>query len=167
MRINLNNTDREPMFAIDVDLKNPPAVVKDPGGGHKAEVYLDWDQTRDDQGGLRRCPVCGCRELFSRKDFPQQAGIMMVGIAAVTAMVLFGMRQVLAGLVVLGAMVVVDVVIYFFTGRCLVCYRCRSEFRRLPIRRDYPRWDLSIGEKYRQIKLGGDPSPHTTERRDL
>lgn len=145
-------------------MKAPPAVLKNSGDAGSGEVYLDWEQAVDDTGGLRRCPVCGCRELFCRKDFPQVTGFVLVATAAVLSMVLFGLRHVLAGLTVLGAMAAIDGAIYLFTGRCVVCYRCRSEFRGLPIRADHPKWDLSLGEKYRIIDGGAATDRSTPEQ---
>jgi len=150
VRITVHNIDREQLFDAEVSLTTPPAVVKDPTGTHQDEATLSWDGALDDAGLLCGCPVCGCRELFCRKDFPQVVGITMVVGVAVTVFVMFVFRYVVAGFVVLAAMVVFDFVVYLCTGRCLVCYRCRSEFRGIPIRRDHPKWDLSIGEKYRQ-----------------
>jgi len=134
-----------------VNLEDPPARLEAPQGTppERAEpVLLNWDQAVDDEGHLRRCPVCGCPELFTRKDFPQVTGFVIVVLAAVAAMILFGMRHAIAGLLVLGIVAVVDLVIFGFAGRCLVCYRCRSEFRGMPISHHHQGWDLATGEKY-------------------
>lgn len=169
VKIDVHNERRERLFRVEVDAADPPSVVKPPSDGRAngdretpapgdatadgdqpREMYLDWDQAIDDLGHLRRCPVCGCRELFARKDFPQVTGFVIVVLAALVAMWLFvGARQVIAGLGVLAAVALIDAVVYLFAGRCLVCYRCRSEFRDTPIRKDHPGWELAIGEKYR------------------
>ncbi len=166
MRIDVRNTQRERLFTVDVDPDNPPAVVRPGGAGVETdksepvrdgkEVYLNWEQAVDDQGHLRRCPVCSCRELFARKDFPQVTGFLIVVGAAIVAMGMFGAGWVVEAFVVLGAVAVIDAAIFIFTKRCVVCYRCRSEFRDLPIRRDHPTWELSIGEKYRQVEESAD-----------
>jgi hypothetical protein len=153
VRILIRDRQRRRLFEVAIDPEHPPTVVRDPRGegarDDAGEVCLNWDQARDDQGRLRRCPVCGCRELYVRKDFHQVTGLAIVLLAAVVAMVLFGMRQVFTAALVLAGVVLLDVIIYFFSGRCLVCYRCRSEFRDTPIDRHHQPWDLSIGEKYR------------------
>ena len=157
MRIDLRNLQRKHLFSVDVDPTSPPSIVKRPDG--EAEVYLNWEQAIDDERHLRRCPVCGCRELFVRKDFPQVTGLLIVVFAAVVALVLFGTRQVTLGFVVLGLVALIDAVIFVFAGRCLVCYRCRSEYRGLPIRSGHPGWELATGEKYRwsdPIETGDD-----------
>jgi hypothetical protein len=173
VRIDLRNLKREPLFTATVDNKDPASVVKPPEpsgagaeGGSGQEVYLNWDGALDDRGHLRRCPVCGCRELFTRKDFPQVTGFVIVVAAAVIAMVLFvGFRQVLAGVAILAAVAIVDLLIYFFTGRLLVCYRCRSEFRDVPIGSEQRGWDLATGEKYRDMSVEEAPAPPPPQER--
>ena len=173
VHIHLRDRERRRLFKVEVDLQDPPPVVRPPGadpaqaGSEDQEVYLDWEQTIDDQGFLRHCPVCGCRELFVRKDFPQVTGFVLIVLVAVAAMVLFSTGHVLGALAVLAVVALVDFVIYFFTGRCLVCYRCRSGFRGMPIRPNHPGWELSIGEKYRQILADeGSESAGPTEAED-
>lgn len=159
VKIDLRNRQRQRLFQIVVDPKDPPSVGK-PASISRAdqethntakEVYLDWDGAFDDHYHLRRCPACGCRELFARKDFPQVTGFVIVVAAAVSATALFGANEVIWGLVLLGLVVLIDAIIYLFAGRCLVCYRCRTEFRDTPIKNDHPTWELATGEKYRQV----------------
>ncbi len=146
------------MFTTVVDTAKPPTVVRGPANSEREgqEVFLNWDRAMDDEGHLRRCPVCGCRELFVRKDFPQLTGFAIVAMAAGVALYLFATDLMPWAVLLMAGIVVLDVIIYFFTGRCLVCYRCRSEFRDLPIRKDHPGWDLAIGEKYRQRTYEAD-----------
>lgn len=163
VRLEIHNTDRSRLYSVEVDEKNPPSVVKPPVGDGP-QVSLNWDQAFDDERHLRRCPVCGCRELFARKDFPQVTGLVIVVLAAVISMVLFYHRMTSLALGVLAAVVVVDLLIFFFTGRALVCYRCRSEFRDTAIRSDHPGWELAVGEKYRfqPPPPVAAPTPQTT-----
>lgn len=134
-----------------VDPKRPPAVLRPSGEGE--EVFLTWERVIDDGGCVRCCPVCGCRDIFVRKDFPQAIGFTIVLLAGLGAMVLFGLDQVIWAGLLLISVVAIDVVAYFFVPKCLVCYRCRSEFRDTPIAKDQKPWDLSIGEKYRQAAI--------------
>ncbi len=149
MRIDLRNIKGAFLFSVDVDPGQPTAKPID---GGCSEVHLHWDHALDDRGGLQRCPVCECRELFARKDFPQATGLTIVVVAAVTALVMFGLGRVTWAILVLGGVALIDAFIFPFAKRCLVCYRCRSEFRRLPIRSDHPGWDLATGEKYRSVQ---------------
>jgi len=133
-----------------VDAERPPSVVRTPDGSGR-EIYLDWEAATDDQGCLRHCPACGCRELFVRKNFPQITGFLFVLAAALVSIILFAYHLVIPAMVVLGLVAVIDAVIFLFAGKCLVCYRCRSEYRELPISPKQAGWDLSIGEKYRPV----------------
>jgi len=152
VRIDLRSLDRKRLFRVEVNPEHPPSVVQGPPETDYAgkEVFLDWDRALDDEDHLRRCPVCGCRELFVRRDFPQVTGFVVVVLAAVISLVLLGRGSPVLAVAVLAAVVLIDVAFFFFTGRCLVCYRCRSEYRNLPIPKDHPGWDLAVGEKYRQ-----------------
>ena len=148
MRIDLNNPQREPLGAIEVDPANPPSLVH-PTSADKDGIPLHWEGALDSNGLLQRCPACGCRELFARKDFPQRLGLAIVVLGAIGAVVMFAAGYVLWGFAVMGAVVLADLLVSPWVKRCLVCYRCRSEFRGLKIPRSYPAWDLAIGEKYR------------------
>ena len=153
MKINLKNLKREPLFRAEVPNDKPASIVRDPENP-KREIYLNWDSAFDDHGTLRRCPVCGCSELFARKDFPQVTGFVVVIIAALVSMYMVGIDQIIPAVAVLAIVVVIDLAVFFFTGKCLVCYRCRSEFRDTPIAEDHSGWDLPTGEKYRPVNQG-------------
>lgn len=147
MRIDLRNERRQRQFAVHVDLHDPPAVVKPPSGQGPA-VHLDWDRALDDELHLRHCPVCGCGDLFTRKRMPQLTGFVLILLAAVVAMVLFGIGEAGLAVIVLAVVLAVDVLIYLFTRRVLVCYRCRSEFSGMPISRRHTGWENAVGERY-------------------
>jgi hypothetical protein len=100
---------------------------------------------------LSQCPNCGCRDLFVRKDFPQKLGMTIVVLAGVTFLVLAASRSrfYLGAIVLLGA-VLIDAAMYFFVGKVTVCYRCRSEFRDVPLNARHEAFELAVAEKYRQ-----------------
>ena len=99
---------------------------------------------------LDRCPNCGCRDLFVRKDFPQKLGLFIVFAAAGTFLVLASSRtHFYLGAVVLLLATVVDAILFLFVRRITVCYKCRAEFRDRPIHPDHHGFELAIGEKYR------------------
>jgi len=95
------------------------------------------------------CPCCGGDELYVRKDFPQKPGLISVVIVAAASFYLFGKGQLLWALGILLAMIVVDFVIYLLVPRVTVCYRCRAEFRDVPINPEHRGFDLATAEKYR------------------
>lgn len=158
MRINLRQHPSQPAIRAEVDPRST-APLQFQVGNDVVEFDLNWKEAWDGQGVLRRCPVCGCRELFARRDFPQRLGLLIVIVGGVVASGFFAVKQPAWAFVALGSVALIDAVIFPFTKRCLTCYRCRSEFRGLKIPRGYPAWDLSIGEKYRQIAQAIEINP--------
>lgn len=148
MRIDLRDIDREFQGRFTVDPQARPASVTDEAG---RTWPLQWEGALDDRSRLLKCPVCACRQLFRRRDFPQGLGLTMVIVAGFLSVVLFAFRHVTAAIVVLALAVLIDGVIWFFTGECVVCYRCRSEFRGEEISPEVESWEIEIGEKYRPI----------------
>ena len=149
---------RETLGRFEIDLESRPDSVSVPprdSGSESSEQDwpMHWDQAVDDAGQLQRCIGCGCRELFVRRDFPQGTGLALVIVAAGASVVLFALGHVALSLGVLFAAVIVDQVISRFTSRCVVCYRCRSEYRQLEISPEIEAWDLAIGEKYRPVRV--------------
>ena len=89
--------------------------------------------------------------MFIRKDFPQKLGLSIVVIAGVAFLALAAWRDrfYLGAWVLIGAMLV-DAVVYCFVPKITVCYRCRAEFRDVPINPEHEAFDLATGEKYRR-----------------
>lgn len=166
VRIDLRNTDRVYQFRIELRGDDRPAIaVPPPEAGHRneagelvlpREMPLQWEKAFDEAGYLRRCPVCGCREVFVRRDFPQKLGMAVVVVAGVIATALFAMNKLYWAMGVLGATVVIDAIAVLMAKRCLVCHRCRSEFRDTPIAEDHEGFDLAVGEKYRPVRQEGE-----------
>jgi hypothetical protein len=99
---------------------------------------------------LEACPHCGCRDLFIRKDFPQKLGLLIVAVAAIGFLVLSAdPHRVYLGVWLLVAAVVIDALLYFFVPKITVCYRCRADFRNLPLNPAHEAFELSTAEKYR------------------
>ena len=99
---------------------------------------------------LKTCPECGCRDLFVRKDFPQKVGLAVVVVAALGFVVLSARRTTMyLGVLVLLAAFVVDAVLYLFVPKVTVCYRCRGEFRGVPVNPEHEGFELAVAEKYR------------------
>ena len=98
-----------------------------------------------------KCPACGCRDLFVRKDFPQRTGLAIVAVAAVAFFVLAAARRTFyLGVLVLFAAVVIDAFLYAVVGRVTVCYRCQTEIRGRPINPEHEAFELAVAEKYRR-----------------
>ena len=99
------------------------------------------------EGVVDVCAVCGCRELFVRKDFPQRLGLAIVVIFGLAAIYFFR-TSVLLAWGVLAAAVLVDLMIYAFLGRVTACYACRGEYRRCRLNPAHEGFDLATSEKY-------------------
>lgn len=99
---------------------------------------------------LTACPACGCRDLFVRKDFPQRVGLAVVVVAGIAFLVLAARPTTFfIGVWVLVASVAVDAVLFFFVRKVTVCYRCRGEFRGVPLNPRHGPFELAVAEKYR------------------
>jgi hypothetical protein len=94
-----------------------------------------------------RCAVCGCAELFIRKDFPQRLGLAIVVIFGLAAVYFFAISIVIAWLILAGA-VVLDLIIYAVIGRVTGCYACRAEYRKCNLNPAHEGFDLATSEKY-------------------
>ena len=105
---------------------------------------------------LTACCLCGSTELFSRNDFPQRAGLALVAAAAVASVALYGYARVLASLAVLAGAVLADLGLFFVLPRLTGCYRCRAEYRRVPVNPAHGDYDLAVADKYRpgEIRKG-------------
>jgi hypothetical protein len=100
---------------------------------------------------LSGCPDCGCKDLFVCKDFPKKLGLSIVTVAAIAFLVLASSRSTFyLGVGVLIVAAGVDAALYFVVPRMTVCYRCRREFRNVPINPEHEGFELAVGEKYRQ-----------------
>jgi hypothetical protein len=101
---------------------------------------------------LEECPKCGCRDLFVRKDFPQKLGLGFVIVAAIAFIILAASRtNFYLGAMILCTAALIDVVLYTFVKRITVCYKCRAEFRDVPLNPKHEGFELAVGEKYRNI----------------
>ena len=152
MKIDLRNAQRRHLCVVDVDVHTPPRVVPvTEHDGQRREVYLDWDRAFDDQGHLRKCPACGCGQLYQRKGLPPLTGFVAVLVVAVISLALWSLHDapVMVLVAVLAIVSVANVLIYFFAPNRLVCYQCRSSYHGMPIRPDHPAWDGATDEQYR------------------
>ena len=101
---------------------------------------------REDQR-VDSCAVCGSGELFIRKDFPQRLGLFIVVVFGLIAIYCFTFSVVWAwGVLTLA--VLIDLVIYFFTGQVTTCYACRAEYRQCGLNPKHEGFDLATSEKY-------------------
>jgi cell division protein FtsW (lipid II flippase) len=88
--------------------------------------------------------------MFIRKDFPQKLGLAIVIIAGGMFLILAASRRwFYVGAIVLVAAAAIDALMYAFVPKLTVCYKCRSEFRDVPLNPEHEGYELAVGEKYR------------------
>ncbi len=147
MRIVLRDTQRRLLGRTQLDTEQRPTRVH--VDRTNREVMLDWESATDDAGHLRKCIVCGCPEIFREKAFPQVTVLVIVLAFAGAAIGIVGQTRIPPWvLVTMAAVLVVDVAILMLARQRLVCYRCRSRFRDLPIARYHRSWDRATAERY-------------------
>ena len=117
-------------------------------------IALDWNQATDDRGRLRRCPVCGHAELYVRRAIPQItwfAAVVALGLAAL--LVTYGSRLSVPVVATLAVLLIVDLLIWRFAPRMMVCYRCDAHFHQTPVPRGLSPWNPA-----RAVSPSGGPS---------
>jgi hypothetical protein len=99
-------------------------------------------------GPIERCCVCGSRELFLRKDFPQRLGLLLVAAAALASFVALYFGEVLLAWAIPAAAVLADIGLFYVRPRLTGCYACKAEYRRAAPNPDHREYDLAIADKH-------------------
>lgn len=161
MRIELRDEEGRRLGRIQVDPTERPTRVAIPDTDR--EAFLNWDTALDDSGGLRRCVHCECTDLYRAKTFPPMTGLVVVLAFAGAVVGVLGENTLpLAVYVGMIAILVLDVVNLILARQQLVCYRCRTTYRSLPIARYHRPWDGTVAERY--IKAPFSPRPERRVR---
>jgi hypothetical protein len=100
---------------------------------------------------LRRCLVCPCTELFTRKDFPQRLGVGIVVAGFAASCVTWAWQLLVPTFAILFGTALVDVVLYLLMPECHTCYRCGARYRGVGGHTEG--FDLETHEKHRQQRL--------------
>lgn len=100
--------------------------------------------------GLRHCLVCGSRDLFVRKDFPQRLGVGLVVVGFIASSIAWSQYMTLLTFGILFATALVDVLLYLIVGEALVCYRCQAQYRMVEGVEHHRAFSLETHERYRQ-----------------
>ncbi|MEZ6120430.1 MAG: hypothetical protein R3C28_28180 [Pirellulaceae bacterium] len=103
---------------------------------------------------LDQCLICGDKDLFVRKDFPQRLGVGIVVIGFAASIVAWQLRWIITTYAILFVTALIDLFLYYFiTGTVLECYRCHAQYRFLPGMEGYEAFDLETHEKHRQQQI--------------
>lgn len=157
MQIVIRENPTSPPERVEVDLRDPPAVIRPAQHPRlRQPVSLDWDRAIDDRYHLRRCPVCRCEDLYARRTIPRVTAFILILLAGVVAMLLFGMQMAGWAVAALSVVLVVDIGILMLSRQILVCYGCKTQYRGLKVPRLHPKWDAATADRHRDA-----PSPFT------
>lgn len=97
---------------------------------------------------LSKCLICGSRDLFLRKDFPQRLGVLIVVIGFILSTIAWFYHRVLWSFAALFGTALVDLLLFITVGNLVECYRCHAQFR--GDQAQAPPFDLEVHERYRQ-----------------
>lgn len=93
---------------------------------------------------IDRCPVCAKSNFYIQRDFPQQAGCLIVMAGAVLVPWTYGLS--------LAVVAIIDFILYRFLPDITVCYHCLSKIRGVrPDERHKP-FDHNLFEQYLKEK---------------
>ncbi len=94
--------------------------------------------------GISFCTICGCRDLYTQKDFNRKLGLAIVAIGAVLAP--------FTKLISLFVCALIDLILYRLLPFITVCYRCKSIYRGFPVNLDHQGFNLGINDRYRSAE---------------
>lgn len=113
--------------ALSIDPATVPAEVA--CGGCSEELALTvTDNVREDRA-VDACPLCCGRDFYTRKDFDPKLGLTVVIVGALVSAGFYWFGLDLVAYAVLGAVALIDLVVYGRLEDLTVCYRCHTEFR--------------------------------------
>lgn len=101
-------------------------------------------------GASLHCLACPSHDLFTRKDFPQRLGALIVATGFLASTVAWYFHQIYWTYGILFGTALIDVVLYLVMGTVIECYRCHAEYRGFGERPDQGAFNLETHERYRQ-----------------
>ena len=103
-----------------------------------------------DTQGISQCVICRSRDLFVRKDFPQQLGVMIVVVGSIASCYAWYRHQLFLTFGILFITAAIDVLLYLLVRDAVVCYRCGAHYRGHDDDNAHTPFNLEIHERYRQ-----------------
>ncbi|HSE42098.1 MAG TPA: hypothetical protein VLH08_15135 [Acidobacteriota bacterium] len=94
--------------------------------------------------GVAYCIICGCRDLYTQKDFSRKVGLSIVAIGAILAP--------FTKLISLFVCALIDLILYRVLPMITVCYRCKAIYRGFPNNTDHQGFNLGINDRYRSAE---------------
>ena len=104
---------------------------------------------------LPACALCGCADLYKKKDFPHGLGMGILVAALVASSVTYLLYlKWLTWTILLGS-ALFDGLLYLWVKDVVVCYRCGAHHRGVKSEPFQPH-DLGTAERYRQERIRRD-----------
>lgn len=122
-------------------------VVSGASAPFTQDLFLRWDGALDDAAALRKCVVCSCGDLYTRKNLPQVTPFIVVLALSGATVALLGYATNPVVVALLAALLVVDVLTLLLARRQLVCYGCGAVYWAVRIARYHRPWDRSVAER--------------------
>ena len=120
-------------------------------------LACDWTRSLSAEVVRRKhpaaCLVCGCRDLWRRKNFPPQLGVAVAALAALLSTVAWAWHEPLWAYGILMVAAALDMLLFTFMPDVLVCYRCGSRYLKFDRSGQTPTFNLETAERHRQEQL--------------
>tara|TARA_B100001778_G_C18441609_1_gene562575 strand:- start:51 stop:368 length:318 start_codon:yes stop_codon:yes gene_type:complete len=87
-----------------------------------------------------KCPACGCKHLYKKKDFNQTLGCLVIIVGAVFVPVTYGLSLVLLFLL--------DLFLYSRIKDSVECYKCKIEYKNVVVPKNFTNFDHHTAEIY-------------------
>jgi hypothetical protein len=148
MRVDVRDLERKKIGRIEIDPAQRPARARIEDGDR--DIFLEWEAATDDAGRLRSCIVCGGRDLYRVRIFPQLTWFVVVlaFAGAAVGVLARSFAQDPWVLAALAVVLVLDIASLIFSGYRLVCYRCGSSYSKLEIARQHQGWNRAVAERH-------------------
>ena len=108
-------------------VQQAPETIK--CGGCGRQIALDFSPALKADTAVDRCPVCSASDFYIRKDFDPAIGVAVVVTGAIVSAIFYFFNRDFIAYGILGAVALVDLIVYGRLKNLTVCYRCHSEFR--------------------------------------
>lgn len=149
MRIEPRDASGRRLPRVEVDERARPARVPLLESGH--DLFLRWDGALDDAGALRRCVVCGCGDLYTRKNFPQVTPFVIVLAFLGVAVAVLGYSNNPIVYALLALLFAVDVGTLLLAQRQIVCYGCGAMYSAARVAKYLRPWDRTVAERVAKL----------------
>ena len=105
---------------------------------------------------LPACAVCGCPDLYKKKDFPHWLGLNLLIVAFIASAVTYLLYLPWATWAILIGTAVFDGALFLMVGDAIVCYRCQAHHKGFTAATRHQPFEITVGERYRQQRLRGE-----------